>query len=200
MFLASNASFFLLNGSTYGFLFCVFLSALFLSNRTGFWETLEHELEHAVLACLLLRRPLRLTVDPDPKVDSKMVPAGRPNVLITLAPYYFPLLTIPLLIARLLAGALCPSILDALDFLIGFAFASHYVSLVREFRPYQTDLKTAGYLFSTIFTIVINVVLPVIIAGVVANNFHAIGDYFARSLVRSLESYDFLLQVWRGPK
>ena len=196
--LASNASLFLLNGSTYGFLCYVLLSTLFLSRKPGFWGTLEHEFEHAVAGRLLGHRPQKLIVDA--QGDSATSFTRNPNALILLAPYYLPLLTILLLIAKLVAGLLCPSVRDALDFVIGFTLAAHYGSAVRQFSRRQTDITKTGLLFSCIVTLTMNVILLVIIAGMVVNNYLAIRDYFARSLVRSLESYDFLLQVWRGPK
>ncbi len=115
---------------------------LWLSRRPGFWSILEHELTHALFALLFLKRIHALRVQ---RRQGGAVTMESGNVVIALAPYFFPLLTACLL---LLKPMVRPGLNLVWNALLGFSLAFHWVSLLQEFHPSQPDIRYAGLLTS----------------------------------------------------
>ncbi|MCA9266920.1 MAG: hypothetical protein KDA41_00540 [Planctomycetales bacterium] len=108
-----------------------------------FFSTLEHELTHALFAWATLHRvvELRSTFRQGGHVRFR----GAGNWLITLAPYFFPTLSV----AIIAVGWLLPNgWLTAADAALGAATAYHIVSTFHETHLGQSDLRKAGLLFS----------------------------------------------------
>lgn len=69
------------------------VALLSLSYNIAFIEHLLHELEHAVVDFFFtFRLPRRLEVDPEQ--GSKVYVSTRGGCIVSLAPYYFPILTV----------------------------------------------------------------------------------------------------------
>jgi len=213
LFLVSDVSF----DSIFWFI-CGLLSYLFLyvsiawsSDRLlytiTFFEHLEHELGHSLVGFMFLRGTRRLIANPlvsykklinDPPIEdeetSQVAYLGR-HILgfpSGLAPYYFPVLTVPLLIAEPLAFF---PIHEIIDFLIGFTLAFHFIGLLKEFRFWQPDIKDCGRIFSLWVTCLLNIIVLVIVLCVVSSNYSAILDYFRNSIARVPEFYQTALQI-----
>jgi hypothetical protein len=177
------------NLASYGFLCYVLLYLLVLRSGKAFAQLFEHELGHLFLAKLFWRRILRFSVDAERGKGEVAYEPGS-NSLITLAPYYFPVFTIPLLMAK---PVLYPRFDRAFDFLIGLTLAFHYVGLLREFRLRQDDIKRVGLLFSIGVTFFLNLLFLVLSAGVILNDYLALVDYYAGALARVPETYEAVL-------
>jgi hypothetical protein len=188
-FLLQHAGLLPANAATYGFFVYVLLYCLVPRPRNVFAELFEHELGHLFLAKLFWKRILRFAVDAEEGKGEVVVESGS-NSLITLAPYYFPVFTIPLLVAK---PILYPRFDQAFNFLIGLTLAFHYTALAAEFRPRQDDIRRAGLAFSLGTTVLLNIIFLVISLGVILNDYSAIAGYFAGALARILPSYQAAL-------
>lgn len=173
-----------------------------------FFEHLEHELGHSLVNFIFLRGTRKLIANPrgafiklmgtppsesEGEETSTAVFLHVPNFMIRLAPYYFPVFTIPLLIAEPLASF---PLREIIDFLIGFTLAFHFVGLRREFGLKQeTDIAPYGLSFPFCITCLLNTILLVISICVVSNNYLGILSYFESSIARTSESYQVAFQT-----
>jgi len=164
-----------------------------------FLEHLEHELGHCITGFIFLRGTRKLIANPireredEETSQVEFLDSGGPDFLICLAPYYFPVFTVPLLIAEPLAFF---PFHEMIDFLIGFTLAFHFVGLVREFGLKQeTDIAPYGLSFPFCITCLLNTILLVIAICVVSSNYSGILNYFESSIARTPESYQAALQT-----
>ncbi|MDP6946065.1 MAG: M50 family metallopeptidase [Myxococcota bacterium] len=114
----------------------------------SYFSTFEHELTHALFAWATLHRVTGLTVTWRDGGQCEYVGSGGGNWLIAIAPYWFPTLVWPLLIASQWVDA---SDQGALDVAIGAAIAYHLTSTIRELHPGQTDLQQTTITFAWMF-------------------------------------------------
>ena len=170
-----------------------------------FIETLEHELNHAITAILTLRTIALFEVvgkaaSDRPEDRNDVYYEGRAgyttagNFLITLAPYFLPILTIPLLVVRYFvpdAG------IPAVDMLIGITLGFHYAALAKEFSRIQPDIKKQTLPFSVAITTLFNVVILVLVISVVVDNIRLTFDYLREAFARSFGYYS-VIAAWIG--
>ena len=107
---------------------------------------LGHELTHALWAILFGGRAKDLRVT----AKGGSVRVTKSNVLITLAPYFFPFYTILLICIRLLLGFffdLTPYAAVWL-FLVGFTWSFHFTFTLQSLMIRQPDIQEHGRLFS----------------------------------------------------
>jgi hypothetical protein len=115
---------------------------VFRYSRFTFFMTLEHELTHSLFAALTFHRVKGLRVSLTR--GGQMTYVGEGNWLITVAPYFFPTLSLILI----LAFAVIPvSMAGFVDAIVGASFAYHLTSTWRETRSGQSDIKKAGIWF-----------------------------------------------------
>lgn len=129
--------------------------------RVDWLSTLEHELTHCVFAWLTGNQvgEIKVTI----KNGGHMTVIGSPNWLIDVAPYFFPTLTVALLLLLPLLPALSPSWCQAI---IGISLAYHATSTITETHTGQTDLQKAGFVFCWMFLPTANLVsLGMALAG-----------------------------------
>jgi hypothetical protein len=107
---------------------------------------LGHELTHALWAILFGGKAKNLRVS----AKGGSVRVTKSNVLITLAPYFFPFYTILLILIRLLLGFffnLEPYAALWL-FLVGFTWSFHFTFTFQSLMVRQPDIQEYGRLFS----------------------------------------------------
>lgn len=186
------------------FLYAILGFAVYVVVHVAFFRTyhmfttLEHEFGHAAMGCLFLKPPRVIMGTADLGGETGM-PNGY-NFVITLAPYFLPLLTIPLLIAKAVAlqWNLLPSYGHiALDFLIGFTLGFHFVGLFEELRLYQPDLKTSGRIFSIVIIVLMNVLFLLVTIAVLLGEYSVLTSFAQASIGRVKEVYAELLQKVR---
>lgn len=143
------------------------------------FSTLEHELTHAVFAWLTFRRVsnLRVTWDQGGSIGIH----GGSNWLISIGPYWFPTLCVPLMIAIGISGSdgaawTAPA--------LGAAYVYHHITTWRETHAAQTDLKETGFLFAWCFLPTANLLASGTVLAFAAGG-------WARSLA-------FLAATWDG--
>lgn len=137
----------------------------FAAGAVGFWIfwrlfrnylevvcTFEHEVTHLLFALLFLKRPkgFRVTLR-----DGGHVKLSGSNFVIFLAPYFFPTVSYALLpLALVVPGEW----LDVFYGVLGASLAFHLVSTWSELHLRQTDLHSAGLVFSFLFLPVANLI------------------------------------------
>lgn len=114
-------------------------------------QIISHELTHVVFALLTFHDGGRIRVNPDDSGGEMQVWGGG-NWLICLAPYFFPLFSF--LYMLLMHGLIVVSGGHYLVYgIFGYFFGYYWGTVLSQVHPQQTDIKKAGYLFSTIFII-----------------------------------------------
>lgn len=173
----------------FGLLFYLVVYLAFYKHMR-FYEIFVHESTHMLVALLFLHQPKKFIVN----VEEGGLAAwsNGSNFIITLAPYYLPVLTIPLLIIKAFAP---PVAYAPLDFLIGFFYAFHVVSLATfELRPSQPDIKKVGWIFSFVMIGILNAIFLAIILCAVLNNYAYLPTYFKNSFFRAIEAGKTIVQ------
>ncbi len=163
---------------------------IYFSRRESFWGTLEHELTHALFALLFFRRIHSISAS---RRKGGLITIDGGNFIIALAPYFFPL---AVMVVLLIKPFVQPRFQLYLNFMLGFAYFFHILNLFREFRPGQPDLEVAGYLFSTLFVLFLNIVFLGIILSSLPGHGHPIYVFLkagaSNSLINVRDLYDAL--------
>ena len=172
------------------------VSLVMLGRSLAFIRHLLHELEHAALAFLFTFQ-LPQSMQVNPAEGSEVRVPRRGGCLVALAPYYLPLLTIPLLLFKALA-ALVFSLLQmplpawlaiVLDLLIGLTLVFHYITSLREFRLSQPDIKETGLLPSIVGVLFTSFIFLVLSVTVVVGSYAEFLDFLKASLATTVDTY-----------
>jgi hypothetical protein len=157
---------------------------------------LAHELTHALWGLAMGARVKRLKVSN----AGGSVTLTKSNVLITLAPYFFPLYTILVVIAYLA----CARFFDLRTYhpfwlgLMGLTWAFHLTFTLHALRQRQPDIQEHGRVFSWALIYLINLLtLGVWIVVIASPSLAAFGGLLLRELRWTLEEYTALLNLLR---
>lgn len=131
-----------------GLIFFLVARIVFTSRR-GAAETMEHEMTHTLFALLTLHPVHGMSVE-DHGGGSVRISGGG-NWLIALAPYFFPLAAVGMILLCLFVHAITGGIPEWVYVGMGCAVAYNLFSLAQQVHPGQTDFRVAGYLFSICF-------------------------------------------------
>lgn len=134
-----------------GFVF--FWGTIFLSGYStrNAMQVISHELTHTFFAYLTLHIAGRIRLNPDGSGGSMQL-NGHGNWLISLAPYFFPLFAFIYML-------LMPSLLYLsgaywlVYAVLGYFLAYHWLVVLTQVHPGQTDISQEGYIFSGIVII-----------------------------------------------
>lgn len=181
-------------GFIIGFAFWVFLYlSLSAPIRT---YILAHELTHALWGFAMGARIKRLKVSN----AGGSVTLTKSNVLITLAPYFFPLYTILVVIIYLA----CAHFFDLRTYhpfwlgLMGLTWAFHLTFTLHALRQRQPDIMEHGRVFSWTLIYLINVLtLGVWIVVIASPSWRDFGTLLLRELKWTLEEYIALMEIIR---
>lgn len=152
------------------------------------FATLEHELTHAAFAVLSLNRVTDLKASGD--AGGVMHYQGYANWIITLSPYFVPLLSLLVLLVLSIAKV---TYTPVLLFIMGLSLAYHLQSTWQETHFGQIDLKQSGWLFVWLFLPTANLLMLLVLLTALPYD----GLSTARSLdyvVQDLEYEWYLLQ------
>jgi len=173
-----------------------------LRKLVRFAEDYVHETAHVVGAYLTLRPVKKMLVYPDPKKGEEgshvAVPPGILDFVFYLIPYCLPLLTLPLLLARVLVpGALVPIV----NLLIGITTGFFCVQPLIAIAANPSDFKQAGgWFFSTVIVVLANIILWVVVLSFVIGEIAGIGVFFRVAWDRTLASYRAVIQSWEDAR
>ena len=143
---------------------------------------LGHELTHAMWGLLFGARPSDLKVD----ATGGSVRLTKSNVLITLAPYFFPFYTFVVIVCALITYAFLRPLpfLPLWMFLIGFTWAFHVLFTLETLMQRQPDVKLYGRMFSWAFIFIVNVAIVLVwLASATPLTFAELGGFLAGRLV-----------------
>lgn len=118
---------------------------------------LGHELTHALWGLFFGAHPRDIRV----AASGGSVKLSKTNILITLAPYFFPFYTFVVIIVALIVYAIKGFLpfLPLWMFLVGFTWAFHALFTLQTLTERQPDIKLYGRIFSWVFIFLANVVL-----------------------------------------
>lgn len=137
-----------------------------LIRKWTYFLTFEHELTHAIMSLLFLRKVTRFRVtryEGGVVYHSGGFGGDFGNIMITLAPYYFPTFTV---VALLFQPLIPPKFISIYIVFVGFTLIFHHLSTVLEIRDnwhshtfaeagsgkqVNSDIGRSGFLFSFIF-------------------------------------------------
>ena len=121
---------------------------------------LGHELTHALWGLLFGARPSDVRVS----ASGGSVRLTKSNMLITLAPYFFPFYTFLVIIVALITYAFFRPLpfLPLWLFLIGFTWSFHVLFTLETLGQRQPDVKLYGRIFSWTFIFIVNVAIVLV--------------------------------------
>lgn len=121
---------------------------------------LGHELTHALWGLLFGARPSDVRVS----ASGGSVKLTKSNVLITLAPYFFPFYTFLVIVAALITYAFLRPLpfLPLWLFLIGFTWSFHVLFTLETLTQRQPDVKLYGRIFSWTFIFLVNMAIVLV--------------------------------------
>ena len=116
---------------------------------------LGHELTHALWGLLFGARPSDVRVS----ASGGSVRLTKSNLLITLAPYFFPFYTFLVIVVALITYAFFRPLpyLPLWLFLVGFTWSFHVLFTLETLGQRQPDVKLYGRIFSWTFIFLVNV-------------------------------------------
>lgn len=165
---------------------CVFYTILWIfvfSKREKFWSVVEHEMTHALFALIFFKKVHSFSAS---RIEGGKVEIEGENFMIALSPYFFPLLTVIIIVIK-------PSIISQyqwiLNGLMGFTLTFHLVHLTREFHPYQPDLRKSGMIFSVAVVLFFNIFFIGLAISSLAGNWLDMKNYME---IGFRESFFFL--------
>ena len=137
---------------------------------------LGHELTHALWGLLFGARPSDLRVGE----GGGSVRLTKSNLLITLAPYFFPFYTFVVIVCALVTFAFLRPLpcLPLWMFLIGFTWAFHVLFTLETLGQRQPDVKLYGRIFSWTFIFLVNVLIVLVwLAATTPVTFASVGGF-----------------------
>ena len=128
---------------------------------------LGHELTHAIWGLLFGAVPSRLRVSE----SGGSVNLTKSNMLITLAPYFFPFYTFVVVVAAIVTYAFVRPLpwLPLWMFMVGFTWAFHVLFTIETLSQRQPDVKLYGRVFSWVFIFLANVALVLVFLAAVTS-------------------------------
>ena len=150
---------------------------------------LGHELTHALWGLLFGARPSDVRVSE----NGGSVKLTKSNVVITLAPYFFPFYTFLVVVAGLITYAFLRPLpfLPLWLFAIGFTWAFHVLFTLETLSQRQPDVKLYGRIFSWSVILIINIALVLVwLASLTPLSFTEVWESLSE---RTLSAY---LGVW----
>ena len=143
---------------------------------------LGHELTHALWGLLFGARPSDVRVSG----SGGSVKLTKSNVLITLAPYFFPFYTFLVIVVALVTSAFLRPLpyLPLWMFLVGFTWAFHVLFTLETLGQRQPDVKLYGRIFSWTFIFIANVLIVLVwLASMTSLTFADLGNILLQRLM-----------------
>ena len=143
---------------------------------------LGHELTHAIWGLLFGAMPSKLRVS----ASGGSVNLTKSNMLITLAPYFFPFYTFLVIVVALITSAFIRPLpcLPLWMFAVGFTWAFHALFTLETLAQRQPDVKLYGRIFSWVFIFLANVALILVfLASTTSLTFVQLGGFLLNRIV-----------------
>jgi hypothetical protein len=132
-----------------------FLAKRFFQSAWCYLETLEHELTHLLIGLLFLKIPVGIRVSAHEGGEVRQIGLGTTGqTWVSLAPYFFPTISLAVLIVAYFADLNTLTLLG----ILGWTTAFHLVSNWGETSFRQPDLQKAGILKTILILPVMNLI------------------------------------------
>lgn len=175
----------------------IFFPCLFLGKRLfpfvwNYLETLEHELTHLLIGLLFLKIPVGIRVSAHEGGEVRQIGLGTTGqTWVTLAPYFFPTVSVAVLILAYFADLNAPLMLG----LLGWTTAFHLVSNWGETSFRQPDLQKAGVLKTILILPVMNLICYGAVLAFVAGGRKGFGSFWIEGFKNA---FDAVAKLWRA--
>ncbi|MDR2818136.1 MAG: hypothetical protein LBB37_01675 [Endomicrobium sp.] len=157
-----------------------------------------HEISHAIAGILSGAKIKKFNVDE----SSGNVVLTKDNIWITLAPYFFPIYTLAIIIVYVCLGWFMDikQLYGYYLFLIGFFVSFHIALTVYILSIEQPDLKVYGTFFSYVVILVVNIVVFALLAAFAFEDAISIKNVFFQSYHNIINVYKFIYngvkEIW----
>lgn len=166
-----------------------FVAKRFFNSLWCYLETLEHELSHLLIGLLFLKIPVGIRVSAHEGGEVRQIGFGTTGqIWVTLAPYFFPTVSLFVVIVAYFANLNNFNLLT----ILGFTTAFHLVSNWTETSFRQTDLQKAGILKTILILPVMNLIFYGIVLAFTANGGKGLTSFFSSGLSLTLETFSAL--------
>ena len=187
----------------FGLLISVVVGGLSTGAIASFIEAAMHELTHAYVGTPLVGEVAYMEAKSEGKSVTRFKEGCNPIApFVLLAPYYFPLFTIPFLVIAPFAAGMSTTANHLIDLLIGLTLGFHYVMTAKQFRFYQEDLRQVGFIVSIGMTFTLLLIWLVITLAVVLGEYANISALFVNAFTQAPEYYRtafaWLQGLWGG--
>lgn len=145
---------------------------------------LGHELTHALWGLMFGARPSNVRVS----ANGGSVRLTKSNMIITLAPYFFPFYTFVVIVVALVTYAFLRPLpyLPLWLFLIGLTWSFHVLFTLETLTQRQPDVKLYGRIFSWAFIFIANAAIVLVwLATMTPLTFAELGGMLARRITEA---------------
>lgn len=166
----------------------VFIPSLFVARRVfpatwSYLQTLEHELTHLIIGLLFLKIPVGFRVSAHEGGEVRQIGLGTTgHTWVTLAPYFFPTVSLAVLIFAYFAGLNSRILLG----ILGWTTVFHLVTNWSETSFRQPDLQKAGLLKTLLILPVMNLICYGSVLAYVAGGAKGFGAFWSEGLTSAL--------------
>lgn len=154
-------------------------------------ETLEHELTHLIIGLLFLKIPTGIRVSAHEGGEVRQIGFGTTGqVWVTLAPYFFPTVSVAVVIVTYFLKTNALTLLAVL----GWTTAFHLISNWGETSFRQPDLQKAGTMKTILILPVMNLICYGAILAFVADGNRGFGSFWISGFRETLSA---LTVIWK---
>ena len=159
-----------------GMIFFIILH-LILANKLQYFSTFEHELTHNIWALFFFKKPRGFHVNTDGSglFEWSGSTGLLSKVFILLSPYFFPTITMFLIILSLIIK---DEFISIYFLVIGLSFGYHIVSSIKEMHLGQTDITENGYFTSFNIIILMSLIMNGLVISFINNGLKGISEFF----------------------
>jgi len=170
---------------------CLFLAKRLFHSAWCYLETLEHELTHLLIGLLFLKIPVGIRVSAHAGGEVRQIGLGTTGqTWVTLAPYFFPTVSLAVLLFAYFAGLNTPLLLG----ILGWTTAFHLVSNWGETSFRQPDLQKAGILKTILILPVMNLICYGAILAFVGGSSKGFSAFCVEGF---RETFNAFIDLWR---
>lgn len=168
-----------------------FIAKRFFNSLWCYLQTLEHELSHLLIGLLFLKIPVGIRVSAHEGGEVRQIGLGTTGqIWVTPAPYFFPTVSLFVVIIAYFANLNNFTLLT----ILGFTTAFHLVSNWAETSFRQPDLQKAGIVKTVLILPVMNLIFYGAVFAFTASGNKGliafVGDGFSRS-------FEMLTALWK---
>ena len=172
------------------FFLCLFVAKRLFLSAWNYLETLEHELTHLLIGLLFLKIPVGIRVSAHEGGEVRQIGFGSTGqTWVTLAPYFFPTISLFVLIFAYFIDLNPKTFLAVL----GWTAAFHLVTNWSETSFRQPDLQKAGILKTLLILPVMNLISYGSILAFVADGRKGFGTFWYEGL---RGSFNLASAIW----